>query len=88
MKTLPDTRQKLKFVDCVPTGITCSLNNSPCVALKEEAQIKRSVSLLNNSNSIAINFEKQALKYDKLYSPRAFVHWLVGEGLESGETSE
>ena len=41
-----------------------------------------------NSNSIAINFERQALKYDKLYSPRAFVHWLVGEGLESGETSE
>ena len=47
MKTLPDTRQKLRFVDYVPTGITCSLNNSPCVAFKEEAQFQRSVSLLN-----------------------------------------
>ena len=41
-----------------------------------------------NSSSIAINFERQALKYDKLYRKRAFVHWLYGEGLESGDGSE
>ena len=29
-----------------------------------------------------------AQKYDMLYYNYSFVHWLVGEGLESGETSE
>ena len=29
-----------------------------------------------------------AKKFDKMYSLRAYVHWYVGEGLESGEMSE
>jgi tubulin alpha len=33
-------------------------------------------------------FKDILYKFDKLYAPRAFVHWYIGEGLESGEFNE
>ena len=33
-------------------------------------------------------FDKVCHEFDVLYSKYSFVHWFVGEGLESGEMSE
>ena len=47
-------------------------------------------STLNLVNSTAILpwFSYAANRFDSLYAKRAFVHWYVGEGMESGEFSE
>ena len=47
-----------------------------------------SLSTLATSNNFALFMDKVSKKFDQMYSKGAFVHWFVGEGLESGEMSE
>lgn len=49
---------------------------------------KQSVTTLNNSSAVIQAFEAIEKKFDVMYAKRAFAHWFVGEGLESGEFSE
>lgn len=43
---------------------------------------------LSNNTAVKPWLMHSALQFDRLYSKRAFVHWYVGEGMESGEYSE
>ena len=44
--------------------------------------------MLSNTTAIAEAWSNLNMKYDLMYSKRAFVHWYVGEGMEEGEFSE
>jgi len=50
--------------------------------------VTRSLCMLSNTTAIAAAWGRLDLKFDLLYSKRAFVHWFVGEGMEEGEFSE
>jgi len=42
---------------------------------------------LINSAAVSHCFSALNHKFDLMYAKRAFVHWFVGEGMESGEFS-
>lgn len=48
----------------------------------------RSVSMLSNNSCVASILTRFGRTFDMLYSKRAFIHWFVGDGMESGEASE
>ena len=48
----------------------------------------KAVHILDSSGRVYDNFERNNHDFDITYAKRAFVYWLVGEGLESGEMSE
>merc|ERR1712025_204987 len=56
----------------------------------ETALFDRSVTMVGNNTCVSRVFsERIAKKFDMMYYPnRAFVHWFVGEGMESGEFAE
>ena len=54
-------------------------------SIKDLAQIPRFTSCFMNSDEIVNLVSLYHQNFSKIYSKRAFVHWLVGEGLESGE---
>ena len=41
-----------------------------------------------NTTAIVQSFERVDHKFDIMYAKRAFVHWFVSEGMESGEFCE
>jgi len=49
---------------------------------------KQITSCLINSTAVSQCFSVLTHKFDLMYSKRAFVHWFVGEGMESDEFSE
>ncbi|CAD8120553.1 unnamed protein product [Paramecium sonneborni] len=53
--------------------------------LSELAELKSTGVFLSNDAAISKELENLGNKFDQLYAKRAFVHWFVGEGLESGE---
>ncbi|CAD8083288.1 unnamed protein product [Paramecium primaurelia] len=70
----------------IPNVYQCLSQNY--TSISELAQLKQTGILLSNDANLFNYFEKLGKKYDKIYSKRAFVHWFVGEGCESGEMSE
>lgn len=48
----------------------------------------RACCMISNSTSIGEVFSRVSHKFDQMYAKRAFVHWYVGEGMESGEFGE
>lgn len=66
----------LKFLDYIPSGIKS--------VLVSEAS-EKSVAMLHHSTNIgAILFSTVLEPFRKMYAKRAFVHWFVGEGPDSG----
>jgi len=80
----------IEFVDWAPTGFKSGINNqSPIVAAGGDiAKTVRAVSMLANNTVVGEILSRISHKFDLMYAKRAFVHWFVGEGMESGEFSE
>lgn len=80
-------KASIQFVDWSPTGFKCGINNSPPTVLPDSqmAKTSRSLTLLANSTAVAQSFSSIDKKFDLMYAKRAFVHWMVGEGLEESE---
>ncbi|KAL4436195.1 hypothetical protein ABPG74_018179 [Tetrahymena malaccensis] len=82
------SKKSINFIDYVPTGIKVGIcQNKPKNLLFQEyeSNFQRDAILLANNTSISSIFQNMAQKFDKLYDKRAFVHWYVGEGMESDE---
>jgi tubulin alpha len=47
----------------------------------------RAVCMISNSTAIAEVFSRIDHKFDLMYSKRAFVHWYVGEGMETAPST-
>jgi len=87
------TNKKVTFVEWVPTGFKIGLNERPPVGVgdhDETALFDRNVTMVGNNTCVSRVFSGRiAKKFDLMYYPnRAFVHWFVGEGMESGEFAE
>ena len=41
--------------------------------------------MLANNSAISEVFQRFSYKFDAMYSKRAFVHWIVGDGMEKNE---
>ena len=54
----------------------------------EAKQYSKNLTCIMNSTAMRHTMEKIMANFDRLYRPRAFVHWFVGEGMESGEFAE
>lgn len=59
-----------------------------CSGSKRNSAGYRSVSAFVNSSEVADLLKVYIRKFDRLYEKRAFVHWIIGEGLDSGEMYE
>ncbi|KAM3147321.1 hypothetical protein pb186bvf_000572 [Paramecium bursaria] len=75
-----------KQVDYVKTGFKIGIVDNPMHQFGEIN--KKGAVLFSNCLTIDQQFQKIAKSFDFLYAKRAFVHWYVGEGMESGEFSE
>ena len=82
--------REVKTVSWCPTGFKTGITYQDPVIVNKEMDTKRTneVGVLINSTNFAKIFEREAQKFDSLYRPRAFVHWFVGVGMESGEFAE
>ncbi|CAK84204.1 unnamed protein product (macronuclear) [Paramecium tetraurelia] len=78
-------KMKIKNQDS-PNVFECLSANY--TTIPELAQLKQTGIFLSNDASLFNYFELLGKKYDYVYAKRAFVHWFVGEGCESGEMSE
>ncbi|XP_038638071.1 tubulin alpha-1C chain-like [Scyliorhinus canicula] len=77
----------IRFVDWCPTGFKIGINQRPPTVVPggDLPKVPRAVCMLSNTTAIAGAWTRLNMKFDKLYSKRAFVHWYVGEGLEEME---
>ena len=89
-KALLSVKDLVRWVDWCPTGFKTGINPQPptMVPSGELARTSKAVAAISNSTSIREMFARISHKFDLMYAKRAFVHWFVGEGLESGEFSE
>ncbi|MCO5593665.1 hypothetical protein L7F22_047681 [Adiantum nelumboides] len=86
------TKRTAQFVDWCPTGFKCGINYQPPTVVRggDLAKVQRAICMISNSTSVAEVFARIDIKFDLMYTKRAFVHWYVGEGagytLRSGTT--
>lgn len=80
----------IKFVNNCPQHFNTHIRSQPIIINPQSgiAAPKRSVTTLCNSTGIHSLFSMVSDKFESLYSKRAFIHWFVGEGMESGEFEE
>ncbi|CAD8209933.1 unnamed protein product [Paramecium pentaurelia] len=78
-------KMRIKYQES-PNVFQCLSQNY--TVIQELAELKQTGILLSNDANLFNYFEILGKKYDQIFSKRAFVHWLVGEGCESGEMSE
>jgi tubulin alpha len=85
------SKDKVSFVEWMPTGFKIGLNNIPCASLGDDVLKYTTKTCAMIGNNVAVNRvfqDRLSKKYDMMYSQRAYVHWYVGEGMEEGEFSE
>ncbi|KAL8106414.1 tubulin alpha-5 chain-like [Apium graveolens] len=80
----------VKFVDWSSPDIKRGINNLPPTLApgNDLAKADRALSMISNSTAIAQAFSYMKVKFDRMYSKKAFLHWYVREGMEEGEFSE
>jgi tubulin alpha len=83
-------KRTVQFVDWCPTGFKCGINYQPPTVVPggDLAKVMRAGCMISNNTAISEVFARIGYKFDLMYSKRAYVHWFVGEGMESGEFSE
>ncbi|KAA8495544.1 Tubulin alpha-2 chain [Porphyridium purpureum] len=83
-------KKTIQFVDWCPTGLKLGLSNQkPAVVPGGDlADVSRAVCMISNSTAISEVFSRIDHKFDLMFAKRAFVHWMVGEGMEEGEFTE
>lgn len=79
--------KSIKFADWCPTGFKCGINYQPpsVVPGGDLSKVMRAVCMISNSTAISQVFSRIAHNFDAMYAKRAFVHWFVGEGIDSHE---
>jgi len=85
------TKNKVSFVEWMPTGFKVGLNGVPCTKVDDDVmeESTRTCAMIGNNVAVTRVFtDRLSKKYDMMYSQRAYVHWYVGEGMEEGEFSE
>merc|ERR1719361_1792515 len=83
--------KKATFVEWMPTGFKVGLNATPAAEVEDDdlANFDENVTVIGNNTAWSrVVSERISKKYDLLYSQRAFLHWFVAEGGESGECAE
>jgi len=88
--TAMKNKSSVQFVDWVPTGFKCGINQQKPTVIQggDIAETNRSVCVLANTTAISEVFARIDRKFDVMFAKRAFVHWYVGEGMEEGEFIE
>ena len=83
-------RKSIRFMDWTPTAFKVGINYQPPTVVPEGdlAKVMRSACMISNSTAIAEVFHRISHNFDLMYAKRAFVHWFVGIGMESGEFCE
>lgn len=74
-----------------PNSIKLGISLEKALTFNKENELQKhekSITTILNSSEMGKVIEGISHKFDLLYTKRAFVHWFVGEGLESGEMSE
>ena len=82
---------KVNLVDWCPTGFKISMIDKMPSYLGDDGlkPTDKQCVMVGNNTAVVRPFETNiAMKYDLMYSQRAFVHWYVGEGMEEGEFAE
>jgi len=76
------------MINWCPTGVKTGITYQNLTSISTDSRKSREVGVLVNSGVFSKIFEREGDKFDRLYAKRAFVHWFVGEGMESGEFAE
>lgn len=84
------SKSTIQFVDWCPTGLKVGINNQPptVVPAGDLAKIMKALSIISNSTAVSKVFSTISLKFDYLFSKRAFLYWYYGDGMVEGELME
>lgn len=80
--------ESIKIPNFCTSPFTFSLHHKPTIDFREFKSTPRSALMIANSNAPMRTFEWISHNFDKMYAKRAYVHWFMGEGMESGEFAE
>ena len=77
-------KRTIQFIDWCPTGFKVGINYQPPTVVPDGdlAKVQRTMCMLSNTTAIAEACARLGVKFDWMYSKRAFVQWYVDEGME------
>ncbi|KAI0749828.1 beta-tubulin 2 [Daedaleopsis nitida] len=75
-------RHSDQFVEWIPDNVSVSLCSVPPVGQNQSA------TCLANSTAVQELFKRNLSQFAAMYKRRAFLHWYIGEGMDSMEFSE
>ncbi|KAK6112162.1 Tubulin alpha-8 chain [Brugia pahangi] len=79
--------REINFVQWCPTGFKIGINDKPPTTVPggDAAPVPRALCMLANTTAIAEAWARLNVKFDLMYSKRAFTHWFISEGMEESE---